>query len=53
MPINLHSLDGHWINDTADLKAALLELHHRCVVDARALGEDEDRRVLWIRHVVL
>lgn len=52
MPFN-HSLDGHRVNDTSHLEAALLELHHRCVVDTSALGENEDRRILWIRHVIL
>lgn len=34
------------------LKAALLEQHHRRVVDARALREDEDRQLRRVVHVL-
>lgn len=48
-----YSLYGNWINDTADFKAPLLELHDGCVVDAGAFWENEDRWVSRIRHVLL
>ena len=34
-------LDGHRINGRVNFEAALLEHHHRGVVDASALGEYE------------
>lgn len=43
-----NSLDSNRIDDTANLEAALFELHHRCVVDAGSLGEDQDR---WVGRV--
>lgn len=42
---NGYSLDGHRVDDAADLEAALFELHHRRVVDASALGENQNRRI--------
>ena len=34
------------------LEAALLELHDGGVVDAGALGEDQDRQLVRVLHVV-
>ena len=34
------------------LEAALLELHDGGVVDARALGEDQDRQLVGVLNVV-
>lgn len=46
-----YSLDGHRVDDAAHLEAALFELHHRCVVDARALREYQDWWIRWIGDV--
>lgn len=45
-------LYGHWIDDATDLETALFELHNRCVVDACAFWENEDRRIVRIRYVL-
>ena len=44
-------LDGHWVNGAADLETALFELHDRGVVDAGALGEDQDRQLVRVLNV--
>ena len=44
-------LDGHGEDRSADLEGPLLELHDAGVVDAGALGEDEDGELLEILHV--
>ena len=45
-------LDGDRIDGRLDLEAALLEHHHRRVVDARALGKDEYGHVGLVVDVV-
>lgn len=45
-------LDGNWINHTTNFEAALFKLHHRCIVDARALREDQNWWIIWIRNVL-
>ena len=37
---------------SSHLEASLLELHDGRVVDARALGEDQDRQLVRVLHVV-
>ena len=37
---------------SSHLEAALLELHDGGVVDAGALGEDQDRQLVGVLHVV-
>lgn len=46
-------LNGDGINGAADLERALLELHHGGVVDAGALGKNQDWQLVRILNVVL
>ena len=46
-------LDGDRPNGSTDLKGALLELHDAGVVDAGALGEDEDGELLRVTDMLL
>lgn len=45
--------DGDGTNGGVDLEAALLEHHHAGVVDARALGENENGQVVLVLDVLL
>ena len=45
-------LDGHWVNGTAHLEAAFLKLHHRRVVDASAFGENQNRQLGGVVHML-
>lgn len=46
------NLDSHRVYDSANLKTALFELHHGSVVNASALGKDEDRQSPRRRNVL-
>ena len=50
--LHAHSLDCDGIDGASDLEAALLELHDRGVVDARALGEDQDGQLVGVFNVL-
>ena len=45
-------LDGHWVDGTAHLEAAFLKLHHRRVVDASAFGENQNRQLGGVVHML-
>lgn len=52
-------LDGNWIDCAVNFKAALLEHHHWCVVDASTCGRHSEafigtkQQTLWALHLCL